>query len=103
MHYLHKYMGLRKKLLGVDELHMYDLYTPIVADVTWKFHLEKAEENVMAAVSVLGDDYQAILKEGFDNRWIDVYENVGKRSGAYSAGHKVHPFVLLNHKDTLDL
>ena len=58
---------------------------------------------MMAAVSVLGDDYQAILKEGFDNRWIDVYENVGKRSGAYLIpGHKVHPFVLLNHKDTLD-
>ena len=102
MHYLHKYMGLRKKLLGVDELHMYDLYTPIVADVDVEISFEEAKKNVMAAVSVLGDDYQAILKEGFDNRWIDVYENVGKRSGAYSAGHKVHPFVLLNHKDTLD-
>lgn len=95
MHYLHKYMGLRKKLLGVDELHMYDLYTPIVADVDVEISFEEAKKNVMAAVSVLGDDYQAILKEGFDNRWIDVYENVGKRSGAYSAGHKVHPFVLL--------
>lgn len=100
--YLHKYMALRKKLLGVDELHMYDLYTPIIpeADVTVTF--EQAKENVMKAVAVLGDDYQATLKEGFENRWLDVYENQGKRSGAYSAGHRVHPFVLLNHKDTLN-
>lgn len=102
MGYLHKYMALRKKLLGVDSLHMYDLYTPIVSDVDVKISYEEAKKNVMEAVSVLGSDYQAILKEGFENRWIDVYENVGKRSGAYSAGHKVHPFVLLNHKDTLN-
>ena len=102
MGYLHKYMSLRKKLLGVDELHMYDLYTPIVSDVDVKIPYEEARKNVMEAMAVLGKDYQAILKEGFENRWIDVYENVGKRSGAYSAGHKVHPFVLLNHKDTLN-
>lgn len=102
MGYLHKYMALRKKLLGVENLHMYDLYTPIVSDVDVKISYEEAKKNVMEAVSVLGSDYQAILKEGFENRWIDVYENTGKRSGAYSAGHKVHPFVLLNHKDTLN-
>lgn len=102
MGYLHKYMALRKKLLGVENLHMYDLYTPIVSDVDVKISYEEAKKNVMEAVSVLGSDYQSILKEGFENRWIDVYENAGKRSGAYSAGHKVHPFVLLNHKDTLN-
>lgn len=102
MDYMYKYMALRKKLLGVDELHMYDLYTPMVADADVTITYEEAKKNVMDAVSVLGKDYQAILKEGFENRWIDVYENAGKRSGAYSAGHKVHPFVLLNHKDTLN-
>ncbi|HIS46499.1 MAG TPA: oligoendopeptidase F [Candidatus Scybalocola faecigallinarum] len=102
MGYMHKYMKLRKKLMGVDELHMYDLYTSMVPDADVKVSFEEAKKNVMEAVSVLGPDYQAILKEGFENRWIDVYENKGKRSGAYSAGHKVHPFVLLNHKDTLN-
>ena len=102
MDYMYKYMALRKKLMGVDELHLYDIYAPIVSDVDVKISFEEAKANVMEAVSVLGSDYQAILKEGFENRWIDVYENVGKRSGAYSAGHKVHPFVLLNHKDTLN-
>ena len=100
--YLHKYMALRKKLLGVDELHMYDLYTPIVAEADVKITFEEAKQNVMEAVAVLGQDYQSILKEGFENRWLDVYENQGKRSGAYSCGHRVHPFVLLNHKETLD-
>lgn len=102
MHYLHKYMALRKKLLGVDELHMYDLYVSMIPDVDVKVPFTKAKENVMEAVAVLGSDYQAILKEGFENRWIDVYENIGKRSGAYSSGHKPHPFVLLNQKDTLN-
>ncbi len=102
MGYLHKYMALRKKLLGVDELHMYDLYVPMIPDVDVKIPFEEAKKNVMEAVAVLGSDYQAILKEGFENRWIDVYENIGKRSGAYSSGHKPHPFVLLNHKDTLN-
>ncbi len=100
--YLHKYMQLRKKLLGVDELHMYDLYTSMVPEADVKVTFEQAKENVMQAVAVLGEEYQAILKEGFENRWLDVYENQGKRSGAYSAGHRVHPFVLLNHKETLD-
>ena len=102
MGFLHKYMALRKKLLGVNELHMYDLYTPMVPDADVKITYEEAKKTVMDAVHVLGADYQAILEEGFNNRWIDVYENVGKRSGAYSAGHKVHPFVLLNHKDNLN-
>ena len=102
MHYMYKYMALRKKLLGVDELHMYDLYTSIVPEADIRVPFEQAKQEVMEAVSVLGEDYQAILKEGFENRWLDVYENQGKRSGAYSAGHQVHPFVLLNYKNTLD-
>jgi len=102
MSYMHKYVRLRKKLLKLDELHMYDLYTPIVKDVNVAITFEEAKKNVMEAVKPLGTDYQRILQEGFENRWIDVYENVGKRSGAYSAGARVHPYVLLNHKDTLD-
>ena len=102
MHYMYKYMALRKKLLGVDELHMYDLYTSIVPEADIRVPFEQAKQEVMEAVSVLGEGYQAILKEGFENRWLDVYENQGKRSGAYSAGHQVHPFVLLNYKNTLD-
>jgi oligoendopeptidase F len=102
MHYMHKYVSLRKKLLKLNELHMYDLYTSVVEGSDQKLTFEEAKEIVMEAVAPLGKEYQAILKEGFENRWIDVYENEGKRSGAYSAGAKVHPYVLLNHKDTLD-
>ncbi|QSX05523.1 oligoendopeptidase F [Sedimentibacter sp. zth1] len=102
MHYMHKYVKLRKKLLGLDELHMYDLYTTVVNNAEVKISFEEAKKNVMEAVAPLGKDYQAILKEGFENRWIDVYENEGKSSGAYSAGAKVHPYVLLNHTDSLD-
>ena len=99
---MYKYVALRKKLLGVDELHMYDVYTPIVADAAEKISYEDAKATVLDALHVLGDDYVELLKEGFNNRWIDVYENVGKRSGAYSAGARVHPYVLLNYTGTLD-
>lgn len=102
LHYMHKYVALRKKLLNLDEIHMYDLYTSVVEGSEQKLTYEEAKANVMEAVAPLGKEYQAILKEGFENRWIDVYENEGKRSGAYSAGAKVHPYVLLNHKNTLD-
>ena len=82
---------------------MYDVYTPIVADAAEKITFEQAKENVLEALQVLGQDYVDILKEGFANRWIDVYENVGKRGGAYSSGSSIpHPYVLLNHKDNLD-
>lgn len=101
MHHMHKYVSLRKKLLKVNELHMYDLYTPVVQSSDSKITYEEAKINIMEAVAPLGKEYQAILKEGFENRWIDVYENEGKRSGAYSAGAKVHPYVLLNHTDNL--
>ena len=100
---MYRYVRLRKKLLGVDELHMYDVYTPIVADAAQKIDFEEAKATVLEALSVLGEDYIALLKQGFENRWIDVYENEGKRGGAYSSGNsRPHPYVLLNHKDTLD-
>ena len=100
---MYRYVALRKKLLGVDELHMYDVYTPIVADADQAITYEQAKETVLEALQVLGEDYVDLLKEGFSNRWIDVYENVGKRSGAYSSGNsRPHPYVLLNHKDNLD-
>ena len=100
---MYRYVWLRKKLLGVDELHMYDVYTPIVSDFEMKISFEEAKKTVLEALKVLGSDYTDLLKEGFENRWIDVYENVGKRGGAYSSGSsRPHPYVLLNHKDNLD-
>lgn len=99
---MYRYVDLRRKLLGVDKLHMYDLYTPIVSDVDVDIPYEEAKQTVYDALACMGDDYRAILKEGFDNRWIDVYENVGKCSGAYSAGLRKHPYVLLNYSGTLD-
>ena len=99
---MYRYVDLRKKLLGVDELHMYDLYTPLVEGVAKHASIDEAKQTVFDALAPLGEDYRKILKEGFVNRWIDVYENVGKRSGAYSAGARVHPFVLLNYTGTLD-
>ena len=99
---MHRYVRLRKKLLGVDELHFYDVYTPLLKDEPAKIPYAQAKQTVYDALYPLGDGYRAILKEGFENRWIDVYENQGKRGGAYSAGTKVHPFVLLNYSGSLD-
>ncbi len=99
---MHRYVRLRKKLLGVDELHFYDIYTPLLSDVDKKIPFAEAKQTVYDALAPMGESYRAILKEGFDNRWIDVYQNVGKRSGAYSAGAAVHPYVLLNYTGTLD-
>ena len=99
---MHRYIRLRKKLLGVDTLHFYDIYTPLVADVDKKIHFAQAKQTVYDAMEPLSEDYRRILKEGFENRWIDAYQNEGKRSGAYSAGAQVHPYVLLNYSGTLD-
>ncbi len=100
---MYKYVSLRKKMLGVSELHMYDVYTPIVADAAEKISYDEAKETVLEALAVLGEDYTDLLKQGFNERWIDVYPNEGKRGGAYSSGSsRPHPFVLLNQKDTLD-
>ena len=99
---LHRYVRLRKKLLGVDELHMYDIYAPMVSGADKVIPFDEAKATVYDALAPMGEAYRAIIKEGFDNRWMDVYENVGKRSGAYMNGVVVHPFVLLNQKDNLD-
>jgi oligoendopeptidase F len=103
MSLMHRYVALRKKLMGLEELHVYDLYTPIVKDVDIKYSFEEAKDLVLKALAPMGEDYLKILQEGFDNRWIDVYENQGKRSGAYSWGaYGTHPYVLLNYNNSLD-
>lgn len=99
---MHRYVKIRKKALGVDELHAYDLYVPIVAGVEDNVPFDLATKEVYESLAPMGEDYRAIFKEGLNNGWIDVLENEGKRSGAYSAGAKVHPFVLLNYKNTLN-
>lgn len=92
-----------KKALKVDELHMYDLYVPMVSREEHKITFEEAKAMVLEGLKPLGEEYLSLLKEGFDNRWIDVYENEGKRSGAYSWGvYGIHPYVLLNFNGTLD-
>ena len=100
---LHRYAGLRKKALGLEELHMYDLYVPLVKEADRHFSFEEAKSIVREGLKPLGEEYGAILEEGFSNRWIDVYENEGKRSGAYSWGtYGSHPYVLLNFHGTLN-
>lgn len=94
---MHRYMDLRKRLMGLEELHMYDIYTPMVKCPQKTYSFQEAKEIVKRGLAPLGEDYLAILQEGFDNRWIDVYENIGKRTGAYSWGaYGTHPYVLLN-------
>ncbi len=103
MHLMHRYVALRKRLLGVEELHMYDLYTPLVSDVKMEIPFEEAKKIVAKGLEPLGEEYQKILMEGYNHRWIDIYENENKRSGAYSWGaYGTHPYVLLNYNDTLD-
>ena len=99
---LHRYTSLRKKLLGVEELHFYDLYANMVGDVEMKFTFQEDKELVLKALAPLSENYLNGLRAGFEGRWIDVYENVGKRSGAYSSGARPHPFVLLNFQGTLN-
>ncbi len=97
---LDRYMRLRKRILELDELHMYDLYTPIVKEATDEVTYEKAQDTILAALSPLGETYCKILQEGFRQRWIDVYETPGKRSGAYSGGaYGTHPFILMNFQN----
>lgn len=98
---MYRYVELRKKLLKVDELHYYDLYAPMVSDVEMKIPYENAVDMVLEAVKPLGESYNELMKKGFSGGWIDVFENEGKCSGAYSAGASVHPYVLLNHTDDL--
>lgn len=97
MDLLHRYVKIRKEMLGVEELHMYDLYVPLVADYDEKVTYEEAQQLILEGLKPLGEEYLGILKNGFESRWIDVYENQGKRSGAYSNGvYGVHPYVLMS-------
>ena len=100
---MYRYVALRKRILGVEELHMYDVYVPMVEGVEKKISYEEARETVREGLSVLGEDYLKLLDEGFSDGWIDVYENQGKRSGAYSWGaYGTHPYVLLNYSGNLN-
>ncbi|MFZ5634009.1 MAG: oligoendopeptidase F [Bacillota bacterium] len=100
---MHRYVALRKKLLGLEDLHMYDLYVPIVKDVKWEIPYPEAVELVRAGLAPLGADYGEIVARGFDTGWVDVYENRGKTSGAYSWGpYGIHPYILMNYQDNLN-
>lgn len=100
---MHRYISLRKKALGVDELHMYDLYVPIVPEVDMKIPYDQAVQTIKEALHPLGEDYGKVLEEGFTGGWIDVHENEGKTSGAYSWGaYTTHPFVLMNYQDNVN-
>ncbi|MFB8454367.1 oligoendopeptidase F [Enterococcus faecium] len=100
---LHRYMDLRKRLLEVEKLHMYDLYTPVLGEAPITFTYEEAKEKALEALKPMGEEYMAIVEKAFSERWIDVVENKGKRSGAYSSGsYDTNPYILLNWHDTLD-
>ncbi|MEJ9150878.1 oligoendopeptidase F [Bacillus smithii] len=103
LHLLHRYVDLRKKVLQLDDLHMYDLYTPLVQDVDMNVTYEEAKDYVLKGLAPLGNDYLNVLKKGFENRWVDVVENKGKRSGAYSSGsYGTNPYILLNWQDNVN-
>ncbi|MCQ6280959.1 oligoendopeptidase F [Bacillus sp. EB600] len=100
---LQRYIKLRKKVLGLNELHMYDLYTPLVKDVKMEIKYDEAKEIILKGLAPLGEEYLQVLKTGFENRWVDVHENKGKRSGAYSSGaYGTNPYILLNWQDNVN-
>ena len=100
---MHEYIALRKKMLGLNELHMYDVYVPLARQKEEHYTFAEAKKIVKEGLAPLGEEYLAILQEGFDNGWIDVRENQGKRSGAYSWGaYGTHPFVLMNYNGSLN-
>ena len=100
---MYRYMKIRKKMLQVDPLYMYDIYVPLVSEFDMKVPYEKAKEMTLQGLTPLGDEYLSVLHQGYDKRWIDVYENQGKTSGAYSWGtYHTHPYVLMNYDDKLD-
>lgn len=100
---LHRYISLRKKVLGVDELHMYDLFTPLVKEVKIDMPYEKAKDIMVKSFAPLGEEYQSIVQNGLNSRWVDVMENKGKRSGAYSSGtYGTNPYVLMNWQDNVN-
>ncbi len=100
----HRYLALRRRLMHLDHLHYYDLYAPVVAETDLKFTFAEAAEHVLASLAPLGADYQEIARRAFTDRWVDVYHNDGKRSGAYSNGavYEVHPYMLLNYNGRYD-
>ena len=99
---MHKYMSIRKKLLGVDQLHMYDIYVPVVENPGTKYPYDEAKEIVKKSLAPMGEDYVKVASAGMDKDWVDVFENENKRSGAYSWGaYGTHPYVLLNHQDNI--
>jgi oligoendopeptidase F len=103
LHLLHRYISLRKKALKLDEIHMYDLFTPMVKDVKMEIPYEEAQNLVTQGVEPLGEEYVNIIKEGFEKRWVDIEENVGKRSGAYSSGtYGTMPYILMNWQDNVN-
>lgn len=100
---IYNYYDLKKKVLNLDELHLYDIYTPIVKDFNKKYPYEEAKNIVLKALSVLGSDYTDILREGYEHKWVDIYPNKGKRGGAYSGGcYDTEPYMLLNYQDKYD-
>ncbi|WP_428911389.1 oligoendopeptidase F [Niallia sp. Krafla_26] len=100
---LHRYVKLRKKVLGLKELHMYDLYTPLVKDVKMAIGYDEAKDILLKGLAPLGEEYINVLKEGFENRWVDVHENRGKRSGAYSSGsYGTNPYILMNWQNNVN-
>ncbi len=103
LHLLHRYVSLRKKVLGLKEIHMYDLFTPLVKDVKMEVTYDEAKDLVLKGLTPLGEEYQDILKEAYQNRWVDVQENKGKRSGAYSSGaYGTNPYILMNWQDNVN-
>lgn len=100
---LHRYIELRKRILGVDELHMYDLFTPLVKEVKMEMPYDNAKQLMVDSFAPLGENYQSIVQEGLNNRWVDVMENKGKRSGAYSSGtYGTNPYILMNWQDNVN-
>lgn len=100
---MYRYVAIRKKVLGVDKLHMYDVYTPIVAAQNQTYEFEQAKQMVLEALKPMGEDYLSHAREGLENRWIDIYPNKGKKGGAYSWGcYDSQPFILLNYTKNLD-
>ena len=103
MDVVYKYYDLKKNILGLDELHLYDVYTPIVVDYDKKYDFEEAKKIVLDTVSVLGEDYVNTLRQGYIDRWVDIYPNKGKRTGAYSGGcYDSYPYILLNYQNKFD-
>ena len=103
LHLLHKYVGLRKKVLGLEELHMWDLYTPLVKELDMEYTYEEACDTMLKSFAPLGEEYVSIVKKGLESRWVDVVETKGKRSGAYSSGtYGTNPYVLMNWQNNVN-